>query len=57
MNTTRKSILPAATLLLLPALTGCLVMGYSTRGGLYIWPGSIILTLLALVLYYLTRRR
>jgi hypothetical protein len=52
----RFSIL-AATLFLSPLLTGCLVAGYSTGGGWYIWPGSIVLTLIAFVFYFLMRRR
>jgi hypothetical protein len=57
MNYLRTTPFLVVTLLLCIPLTGCLVMGYSTRGGLYIWPGSIILTLIAFALYYLTRRR
>jgi hypothetical protein len=47
----------AAALLLTLPLTGCLVMGYSTRGGWYVWPWSIVLTLVAVALYYFTRSR
>jgi len=45
----------AAGLVLTTALCGCLVVGYSSGGGWYMWPGSIVITLL-LLLYFLSRR-
>jgi hypothetical protein len=43
-------------LLLCAGLSGCLVAGYSSGGGFWIWPGSIVLTLILLGLFFLTRR-
>jgi hypothetical protein len=38
-------------------LTGCLVIGYSSRGGWHVWPGSLVITLILLGLMYLLNRR
>ena len=38
-------------------LSGCLVAGYSSRGGGFIWPGSISLLVVALLVLFLMRRR
>jgi hypothetical protein len=47
-----------AVIMLLACLnfSGCLVAGYSSGGGLWIWPGSLVLTGL-LVLFLVLRRR
>ena len=37
-------------------LTGCLVAGYSSGGGFWVWPGSILLTLILLGIFFLNRR-
>jgi hypothetical protein len=37
-------------------LTGCLVAGYSSGGGFWVWPGSIVITLVLLALWFFTRR-
>jgi len=37
-------------------LAGCLVAGYSSGGGFWVWPGSIVITLALILLWYLTRR-
>jgi hypothetical protein len=50
---TQIAILLAATL----PLTGCLVAGYSSGSGFFIWPGSILLTLIAIIFFVLMRRR
>ena len=47
----------AAALLLLMPLTGCLVAGYSSQSGLWIWPGSLVITLVLILLYFLMRHR
>jgi hypothetical protein len=40
------------------ALSGCLVAGYSSRGGGFIWPGGLGgLVLLALLFFFLRGRR
>ncbi|MBB5346119.1 hypothetical protein HDF10_004129 [Edaphobacter lichenicola] len=38
-------------------MTGCLVMGTTSRGGFFIWPGSIGLLVLLLILFLVMRRR
>lgn len=46
-----------ASLLLLTS-TGCIVVGgYSSERGWFIWPGTFVLLLIALVLFFLFRRR
>jgi len=46
----------ALGLLSCAGLSGCLVAGYSSGGGFWIWPGSIILTLILLGLFFMNRR-
>jgi len=46
----------AASLLACAGLTGCLVAGYSSGSGFWVWPGSIVITLVLLLMWYLTRR-
>lgn len=38
-------------------LTGCFVIGGSSRGGFFIWPGSIGLLVIILIVSLLLRRR
>ena len=38
-------------------LIGCLVIGGSSRGGFFIWPGSIGLLVIILIVSLLLRRR
>lgn len=45
-----------AMLLLCAALPGCLVVGYSTQSGWWVWSGSLVVTLLLLLVWLLTRR-
>jgi hypothetical protein len=47
----------AAGLFLLMPLCGCLVGGYSSATGWYVWPGSIVITLLMLLFFFLRRGR
>ena len=42
--------------LMLAALSGCLVAGYSSQGGWWVWPGSVVVTLMLLLGWLLTRR-
>ena len=51
--------LVSLTLVLTLSQTGCIVAGgYSSDGGWYIWPGSLIsILLVAVVLWLLFRRR
>jgi hypothetical protein len=57
MKRTLRLAFLAASFPLCMSLTGCLVAGYSSGSGWFIWPGSIVLTLAALVLFFLMRRR
>lgn len=41
---------------LLP-LQGCLVAGYSSRGGAFIWPGGLGLLVLVLIVIFFMRGR
>lgn len=49
------------TLLILALVSsqpGCVVVGgYSEEGGWYLWPGSLLLTALAVLLFLFLRRR
>lgn len=50
----------AALLTMLAAcvpLTGCVVVGYSSRGGFFVWPGSIAFLLIGLLLWLVFRSR
>ena len=37
--------------------TACVVGGYSSDGGLFLWPGSILLTVVLVLLFLFLRRR
>ncbi len=57
-----RSLLRAALILVggfaMPlTLTGCLVAGYSSRGGGFIWPGGFGLVILVLLLIFFLRGR
>jgi len=48
----------AITLLLLLSSTGCIVVGgYSSGRGWFIWPGTFVLLIIGLILFFLFRRR
>ncbi len=36
--------------------TGCVVVGYSSRGGWFLWPGGFGLLLIVLLLWFLFNR-
>lgn len=38
-------------------LSGCVMVGYSSRGGFFVWPGGLGLLLLLLLLWLLFRPR
>ena len=50
------AVLMAAPLLGL-GCTGCLVAGYSSSGGAFIWPGGLGLVVVILIVVLLLRRR
>jgi len=56
MQVMRIAVTVAVWLVCSFALVGCLVAGYSSGGGLWIWPGSIVITLALIALWYFTRR-
>jgi hypothetical protein len=37
-------------------LAGCLVAGYSSGSGFWMWPGSIVLTLILILFFFLRGR-
>ena len=37
--------------------TACVVGGYSSDGGFFLWPGSIVVTILLVLLFLFLRRR
>jgi hypothetical protein len=38
-------------------LSGCLMAGYSSAGGWFVWPGSLGLIVIVLLIVFLVRRR
>ncbi len=55
-NAVRGTLILAATLILCTTLTGCLVFGYTSSGGWFIWPGSITLLIVIFLVVWLLRR-
>ena len=53
---TRLSTLSVASIATL-GLSGCLLAGYSSGGGWFIWPGSLGFLVVVLVIIILMRRR
>jgi hypothetical protein len=53
---TKLATLCAASVATL-GLSGCLVAGYSSGGGWFVWPGSLGLLVIVLVVVFLMRRR
>ena len=47
----------AAALALCGGLSGCVVVGASSRGGFFIWPGGLGLLLMIVLVVLLLRRR
>ena len=54
---TAQGTLAAASLLFLSTLTGCLMIGGSSRGGFFIFPGGIGLVVIIVIVALLLRRR
>ncbi len=53
----RKNVVLAAVLLAMTTgLSGCLVAGYSSGGGFFVWPGSIAITVILLLIFFFLRR-
>lgn len=53
----RVSVAAVVGLLCAGALSGCLVAGYSSRGGAFVWPGGLGLVVMLLLVYFLLRGR
>jgi hypothetical protein len=51
----RRITVPA--LLLALSQTACVVGGYSGESGFFLWPGSIVLTVVLVLLFLYMRRR
>jgi hypothetical protein len=51
------TLLASLASLALLGTTGCLVAGYSSRGGAFIWPGGLGLIFVVLLIVFLLRRR
>lgn len=49
--------LSVLTLLLALSQPACVVGGYSGDGGFFLWPGSIVVTVLLVLLFLFLRRR
>jgi hypothetical protein len=49
--------LPLAVSWMLACLSGCLVVGYSSSGGAFIWPGGLGFLVLLAILYFFLRGR
>ncbi|MGA1984371.1 MAG: hypothetical protein ABSG84_18125 [Acidobacteriaceae bacterium] len=55
-RTSKAASILGVLLLLSTALPGCLVAGYTSQGGGWVWPGSFVLTLILLLVFLLSRR-
>ena len=57
MRSVRTVLILTVGLWLCAGLSGCLVVGYASGEGWWVWPGSIVVTLLVLLLMLLFNRR
>lgn len=56
--TLRLFLAPCCLACMVLGLSGCLMVGYSSRGGAFIWPGGLgFLILLAILFFFLRGRR
>ena len=53
----RATVAAIAGLPALVSLNGCVVVGASSRGGLFVWPGGLGLVVLILLVLLVLRRR
>ncbi len=54
---TKRIPLAALATLACTTLTGCIAVGYSSGSGFFLWPGSIGLLLIGLLVWFLLRGR
>ena len=50
-------LITVPALLLALSQTACVAGGYSSDGGFFLWPGSIVLTVVLVLLFLFMRRR
>jgi hypothetical protein len=53
----KRLLLAGALLIAMLTQSGCIVIGYSSGGGWFIWPGGLGLIILMVVLYLLFGHR
>ncbi len=53
----RAALSAVAGLLSLVSLSGCVMVGASSRGGFFVWPGGLGLVVLILLVLFVLRRR
>ncbi len=53
----RAALAAMAGLLAFGSLSGCVVVGASSRGGFFVWPGGVGLVVLILLVLLVLRRR
>jgi hypothetical protein len=56
MKLVKVASILAAALVLCGSLSGCLVVGYTSEGGWWVWPGCLVVTLILVLAWLLTRR-
>ena len=56
LQVVRVSLALGLGLAMAVAVLGCLVAGYSSGGGWWVWPGSLVITLVLVLVWLLTRR-
>ena len=52
-----KTIVVVMTLLLTLSMSACVGVGYSSRGGWFVWPGGCGLLVIILLIFFFMRRR
>ncbi len=57
MGRLRSVLLAMVGVVFTGGLSGCLVAGYSSRGGAFVWPGGLGLVVMLVLLYFLLRGR
>jgi len=56
-NGLKRSTLLFASLVAASTQWGCMVVGYSSRGGWFVWPGGLGLIVILVLLYLIFGRR